>query len=214
MGVSRRAAPRLHLHGQQKLDGSIIYGSIMMFSGGRLTLLHCIACVLLAGRVSVSARRPGACIKAGNEVDCVLDLDLCSARITIDPSTGEDCKAMVENKRSLNGTVCDRLVDAIESIALGHTGPSPSSSCIVVDIYPTKSGAPHVVPGLPVGDQKRIISTNLLLRGVGGGPNSGGGRSRRQSGGSTTPPPSPRSTSSPPATGQLPLVCGMDMFVR
>lgn len=178
-----------------------------MFSGW-LTLLCCIACVLLTGRVSVSAQRPGACIKAGNEVDCVLDLDLCSARITINPSTGEDCKAMIENERSLNGMVCDRLVDAIESIALGHTGPSPSSSCIVVDVYPTESGAPHVIPGLPTGDQKRIISTNLLLRGVGSGPNSADGRSKRQSGGRTTPPPSPLSTP-PPANGQPPLVCGM-----
>lgn len=180
-----------------------------MFSSW-LTLLHCIACVLLAERVFVSARRPGACIKEGQDVDCVLDEGQCSSRITINPSTGQDCRAMVETGRSLDGTICDRLVDAIESVALGHTAPSPSSSCIVVDVYPMESGAPHIIPALPGGDQRRIISTNLLLRGVGGDPNDAGGRSKRQSGGrdppgSTTNPP-PLSTS-PPATGQPPLVC-------
>ena len=183
----------------------------MIMSSGWRALLHCcVACILLAGRLSVSAQRPGSCISAGNDVDCVLQL--CSSRITINPSAGVDCKARVENESSLNGMVCNRLADAIESVALGHTAPSPSGFCVVLDVYPTESGAPHLVPGLPVGDQRRVISTNLLLRGVGGGASSTGGRDKRQSGGrnrpgSTTPPP-PLSTS-PPATGQPPRVCSV-----
>ena len=182
---------------------------MMIMSSGWRTLLHCcLACVLLAGRLSVYAQRLGSCISAGNDVDCILQL--CSSRITINSSAGVDCKTRVESGRSLNGMVCNRLADAIESIALGHTAPSPISSCIVLDVYPTESGAPHLVPGLPVGDQRRVISTNLVLRGVGDGSSSAGDRGKRQTGGrdppgSTTTPP-PTLSTPPPATGQPPRV--------
>ena len=169
----------------------------------RLTPLHFMVYVLLAGRVCVSAQRPGSCIRNGNEVDCIVDESQCSAHVIVSSATGEDCRPMVENQLTLNSMVCNRLVDVLESIALDHT---TSRSCIVVDIYPTNSGAPHIVPFLPPGDQKRIISANLLLRGVGG---EGDGRSKRQSGGrpgSTSTAP-PLSTPPPATTGQPPLVC-------
>ena len=199
---------------------------MMIMSSGWRTLLHCcLACVLLAGRLPVSAQRLGSCIRAGNDVDCILQQ--CSSRITINSSAGMDCKTRVENGSSLNGMVCNRLADAIESIALGHTAPSSNStsSCIVLDVYPTESGAPHLVPGLPVGDQRseqrRVISTNLVLRGVGDGASSAGGRGKRQSGGrdppgSTTTPP-PTLSTPPPATGQPPRVnpvCACSLYMH
>ena len=179
-----------------------------MFSSW-LALMHCIACVLLVDRVSVTAQRPGDCIRLGNDVDCII-CNNCSTHITVNPSGGEDCRVMVENGGSLSGMVCDRLVDAIESIALGHTMPLQTSTCVVVYVYPRESGAPHVIPGLAAGDRKRIISTNVMLRGVGSG-SSINGRSKRQSGGrpppeaaTTTPPP--KLSTPPPATGPPPLV--------
>ena len=177
----------------------------MFSSSSWLSLLRYTACVLLIGRILVSAQRPGDCIRTGDDVDCII-VDNCSAHITINPS-GQDCRAMVESGRSLNDVVCDRLVDAIESLALGHTTPVRTSTCVVVYVYPTESGAPHVIPGLPPGERKRIISTNVMLRGV-GGVSSASGRSKRQG----RPPPEPVTTTPmlstpPPATGQPPLVC-------
>ena len=187
---------------------------MLSLSSRWLTLLRNVVYIMFAASFVVSARRIGDCIKNGGEVECVT----CDALVTVNPSTGQDCSEMVRNNRSLNGLVCDRLVDTIESIASGHTSPQrrsdPLQSCVAVDVYPMESGAVHVIPGLPVGDQRRIvISTNVVFRGVVGGSTSGGGRSKRQSRGRIPPEPTttqPPSTSPPPmVAGQPPVVCDL-----
>ena len=187
---------------------------MLSLSSCLLTSLRNVVYVVLAASFVASARRIGDCITNGGEVECVN----CGTLVTVDPSTGQDCREMVKNNRSLSDLVCDRLVDVVESIASGHTTPprraDPLQNCVAVDVYPTESGAAHTIPGLPVGDQRRVvISTNIVFRGVVGG-SSGGGRSKRQSGGqippesTTTRPPS--STAAPPmVAGQPPVVCDL-----
>lgn len=146
-----------------------------------------IVCILSVASAVAQSTRFTACIEEDG-IECVVNV--CDTHITVQPSRGVDCSALNRNNRSLDGTVCNRLVDAIEIIATKGGGGARVSTCIAVDVYPTESGAPHVIP---VGDAStRVISESVVFRGV--SISEDNGRRRRQAG-SRMPPPA---TTSPP----------------
>ena len=122
-------------------------------------------CILVVISCTADAQRDFSCLMRNGDLECVR----CIQNITVDPSSGADCGALFSSRTSLDGMVCSRLADALESIAAGYTAHPPflptvpEEPCITVYVYP--SPAQHVIGSSDM-SALRTVTANVVLRGV------------------------------------------------